>query len=92
MSNESDLDIDWAAIVDLLASEYGWTIKYIESLNLGQVIALRDKIRERYANQNGEISGNNESMPSDKLSISDFETKLGGKKRIRDDGITEIVI
>jgi len=91
MSKESDFDIDWAAIVDLLASEYGWTIDYIiNNLDLGQVISLKDKIRARYASQNGDVSADMETVPSDKVDIGYFE-KLG-KKHVRDDGVTEILI
>lgn len=93
MNNKNSDDIDWAAIIDLFASEYGWTIEYIKSLDLGQIISLRKKIKERYDRQNGQVSGDIGSMPgNEELSISDFETKLGGKKRVRKDGITEIVI
>lgn len=91
MNNQNSSDIDWAAIVDLLASEYGWTIKYIESLNLGQVILLKAKIQKRYERQNGEVSSDMETVSSnDELSISDFEKM--GKKHIREDGTVEIII
>lgn len=90
---DKSLDIDWAALIDLFASEYGWTIEYIKNLDLGQVMSLKEKIYERYEKQNS-VSEDNGSMPSgdQELSISDFETKLGGKRRIRKDGITEIII
>ena len=45
------LDIEWAEVVDILASEYGWTIKYIRSLDLGQIISLLKAIKLRYKKQ-----------------------------------------
>jgi len=90
MGKEADFDIDWAAIIDLFASEYGWTIDYITSLDLGQIISLKDKIRIRYASQNGDVSEGMEAVPSDKVDIGYFE-KIG-KRHVRDDGVTEIVI
>lgn len=90
---DNDIDIDWAALIDLFASEYGWSIKDIASLDLGQILSLKAKINERYEKQNG-VSGGSEGVPSgeQELTMSDFETKLGGKKRVRSDGVTEIVI
>lgn len=92
MNNQDSFDIDWAAIVDLFASEYGWTIDYIKNnLDLGQVIILRAKIQKRYERQNGEVSSDIETVSSnDELSISDFEKM--GKKHIREDGTVEIII
>ena len=91
--DKKEVDIDWAALIDLFASEYGWTVEYISSLDLGQIMSLKAKIRERYNQQNG-VSEDGESLPAGEqgLSISDFETKLGGKKRVREDGVTEIVL
>lgn len=40
-------DIDWAAICDILASEYGWTLDYIKTLNFGQITTLLKAIKER---------------------------------------------
>ena len=96
MDNESSTNIDWAGIIDLLASEYGWTIDYIKyNLDLGQVITLKNTIQKRYARENGEnseVSSDNETVPKseDNINISEFE-KIGGKKRIREDGVTEII-
>jgi len=92
--DNNDYDIDWAAIIDLFASEYGWTIDYIKSLDLGQIVSLKAMMKARYDTQNGVASEEGGSMPTgeDELSISDFETRLGGKKHIREDGVTEIVI
>ena len=58
-------------------------------------MALKSSIQARYDQQNGAVSEDNNSVPladSEKLSMSDFETKLGGKKVIRDDGTVEIII
>jgi hypothetical protein len=81
-----DYDIDWAEIIDILAKEYGWTIEYIKSLDLGQITSLLKVIRTRYAKQN-----NNEENQDDELSISDLKA-MGGKEQTREDGRKEIVI
>jgi len=78
-------DIDWAAIIDILAKEYGWTIEYIKSLDLGQIITLLKTIKARYGKESGE------ETPDKELSISDFKA-MGGKENIRPDGKKEIVI
>ncbi len=96
MDENSQLDIDWAAIVDILASEYGWTIDYIRSLDLGQVVALIKTIKARYRRQNsgtqGEIPEDIANPDGQEMPLSDFETKLGGKRRVRKDGVTEIIL
>jgi hypothetical protein len=69
-----------------LAKEYGWTIEYIKSLDLGQITSLLKVIRNRYDKQN-----NNEENPNEELSISDFKA-MGGKEQTREDGRKEIVI
>jgi hypothetical protein len=79
-------DIDWAAIIDILAKEYGWTIEYIKSLDLGQIITLLQTIKARYGKQNNE-----EENPDKELSISDFKA-MGGKEVTREDGKKEIII
>lgn len=93
MSSHDPHEIDWANIVDLLASEYGWTIEYIRTLDLGQVIALKAKIQARYDHKNGEVSSDTGAVPSseDDFKASDFE-KLGGKRNVREDGTVEIII
>lgn len=91
MDKKDSVDIDWAAIIDLLASEYGWTIRYIKSLDLGQVLSLKEAIRKRYEYQNTGISDNAGSVSSrDELSMLHFEKM--GKKHIREDGTVEIII
>lgn len=90
---KDNTDIDWADVVDLLASEYGWTNEYIaHNLDLGQVVALRNTIKKRYDKQNGQISSEDETVPSveESFNVSDFE-KLG-KKNVREDGTVEIII
>jgi len=82
-------DIDWAEVIDILAKEYGWTIDYIKSLDLGQIISLLKAIRNRYDRQNN--TGGNEEDPNRELSISDFKA-MGGKENIRPDGKKEIII
>ena len=86
------LDIDWAEVVDILASEYGWTIKYIRSLDLGQIISLLKAIKLRYKKQEKAVKEGMDDNPSDKeLNISDFKA-MGGQERIREDGRKEIIL
>jgi len=40
-------NIDWATVCDILASEYGWTLDYIKTLNFGQITVLLKAIKER---------------------------------------------
>ena len=80
---ENEYDIDWAVIIDILAKEYGWTIEYIKSLDLGQITSLLKAIRARYDKQN-----NNEENSDD---VSDLKA-LGGKEIVREDGRKEIII
>jgi hypothetical protein len=84
--DDTSYDIDWAEIVDILAKEYGWTIEYIKSLDLGQITSLLKVIRTRYDKQN-----NNEGTTDEELSISDLKA-MGGKEQTREDGRKEIVI
>jgi len=87
----SDSDIDWAEIVDILAREYGWTIDYIKSLDLGQITLLLRTIKARYNKQNNIDDGYEDSENNKELSISDFKA-MGGKVKIREDGRKEIII
>lgn len=80
---DNEYDIDWAVIIDVLAKEYGWTIEYIKSLDLGQITTLLQAIKARYDKQN-----NNEESSDD---VSDLKA-LGGKEIIREDGRKEIII
>ena len=95
MKDKASSDIDWAEIIDLFASEYGWTIDYITGLDLGQIVTLMEKIRARHNKQNEtdeETSPPEQDTGGDsELSMLDFETKLGGKKVV-EDGITKIII
>jgi hypothetical protein len=79
-------DIDWAELIDILAKEYGWTIEYIKSLDLGQITLLLKVIKARYDKQN-----NNGGNTEEELSISDLKA-MGGKEKTREDGRKEIVI
>lgn len=94
MDHESQLNIDWAAIVDILASEYGWTIDYIGSLDLGQIISLIKAIKVRYKSQNtqGDMPNDEANPEEQEMPLSDFEHKLGGKKHVRKDGTVEIIL
>lgn len=86
----SDYDIDWAEIVDILAREYGWTIDYIKSLDMGQITKLLRTIKNRYEKQNNGDNSSEYSEKNEELSIETFRTM--GKERIREDGRTEIII
>lgn len=89
--SSSEHDIDWAEMVDILAKEYGWTIEYIKSLDLGQITLLLRAIKNRYKKQNDEDTDFNEDSGKNKeLSIEDF--KAMGTENIREDGRTEIRI
>ena len=91
MSN-SDYDIDWAEIVDILAHEYCWTIDYIKTLDMCQITSLLKAIKIRYEKQaSANTNSEGVSNPNKDLSISDFKA-MGGKERIREDGRTEIVL
>jgi len=89
---KSKLNIDWAMIVDVLAAEYGWTIDYIKTLTLPQLIILIKSIKARYARQEESIKNNqnNEENSEQELPLSHFE--LLGKTTVREDGTKEIVI
>jgi hypothetical protein len=87
---DSDYDIDWAEIVDVLAREYGWTIDYIKSLDLGQITKLLKTIKDRYEKQNNADNSSEGLVNNEELSMSDF--KAMGEERVREDGRTEIVI
>ena len=91
MNNSHSSEVDWAAIVDLLAHEYGWTIKYIETLTLEQVVLLKAKIEKRYEQQNGQVSSDQKTVfEEDELNVPYFEQL--GKKNTRKDGTVEIII
>jgi len=96
--NKSRSDIDWAEIVDLFASEYGWTIEYIKSLDLGQIVILMDKMQIRRDRQNGSSEGETPSTlnvggvsSDEEMPMSYFENQLGGKKVV-ENGVTKIII
>lgn len=92
----NSLDIDWAELIDLFASEYGWTIDDIKKLDMGQIIILSKQIKKRYERQN---QANNQDMPQQDISpgengipTSDFITKMGGKLKTDEDGTKRIVV
>lgn len=90
---KNPLDINWAEVVDILASEYGWTIDYIRTLDLGQIISLLKAVKLRYKKQDKAIkeSTDTNNPSADELSISDFKA-MGGQERVREDGRKEIVL
>ena len=92
-------DIDWAEVVDLLAHEYGWTIKYIRTLTLGQISMLVSKIRKRYDAQDKATKDTqatkpegSDFKPSSEEVVTGTLLARGGKLRTRPDGTKEIVI
>ena len=42
-----DLEHNLLVVVDILASNYGWTIEYIQSLDLGEILKLLRLIKNR---------------------------------------------
>lgn len=94
------MDIDWAEIVDTLASEYGWTVEYIRTLDFGQIVSLKNQIYKRYEAQNGENTENTEKSITGKVddtqSQEEFarylEKSAGAKRNVREDGSIEIVL
>lgn len=95
---ERTLDIDWAAMVDLFASEYGWSIDDIKKLDMSQIVALARQIRKRYADQAASIKntetveGQTSPYSKEEMPISDFVTKMGGKMTTDEDGTKRIVL
>jgi len=66
-----DLEHNLFSIVDILASEYGWTIEYIQSLDFGEVNALLKQIAARIEKSRGkDFSLKNEKEALEQL-ISD---------------------
>ena len=65
--NKKSVDDEVAIIVDILASEYGWTIEYILSLPKQVILKMLKAIAERY-----EGSKHNEKSNS----LTDGESKL----------------
>ena len=91
MDDKSQLDIDWAAIVDIFASEYGWTIDVIKNLDLSQVISLVKTIKARYRKQSDSVNqGDNDTGSEEEMAMHDLERL--GKTVIREDGTKEIII
>lgn len=90
MSKENS-DIDWADIVDILAREYGWTIEYIKTLDLGQINTLLMAIKNRYEKQNNSEDTSEYSEDANNNLVSDFKA-IGGKEHIREDGRKEIIL
>lgn len=89
--NAKPFDIDWAYIVDLFASEYGWTIDQIKELDMGQVMSLVDAMKKRH-NANSGDDGIPQEMNNEEVSVHKLESDLKGKRTIREDGKTVIEI
>jgi len=63
-------DIDWAAICDILASEYGWTLDYIKTLNFGQITTLLKAIKERRDAEVGSLGRTGKFYPHSPKGVS----------------------
>ena len=94
---KNNMDIDWANIVDVFASEYGWTVDYIKTLDLGQIILLREQIHKRYEAQNGESPSESTGASitetnSEMEFVQYLEKNVGAKRKVRKDGTVELVL
>jgi hypothetical protein len=90
---DNKLEIDWAAVVDVLASEYGWTIEYIGTLDLSQVMSLIKVIKARNARQNGDtVEAHDDTESEEQMSASSFKSMFGGKIVKNDDGSETIIV
>ena len=83
-------------VVDLFAKEYGWSVEYIQSLTLPEIVGLTKAIRERKDNEdvlnqvniakgmNGKISSNRQKPkkldPSQDLKNLKVLARFLGKK------------
>ena len=82
-------------VVDLLAKEYGWTVEYIQNLEIPEIAGLVKAIRNRkdmedilcQVNVNRGMSGNvgsnrkkKQSKPEDEVKNLESLAKLLGKK------------
>lgn len=92
-------DIDWAAICDILSSEYGWTLDYIKTLNFGQITTLLKAIKERRDAEAGSLGQTDGFYPrspkgiSKKPSVIQMALQMGGKiEKDKDGKIKKITI
>lgn len=95
-------DIDWAAICDILASEYGWTLDYIKTLNFGQIIILLKAIKERRDAESGSLGQTGKVYPCSPKSVGGKPSKgrvvqmalqMGGKiEKDKDGKVKKIII
>lgn len=73
-------DIDWATICDILASEYGWTLDYIKTLNFGQITTLLKAIKERRDAEAGSLGRAGKFYPHSPKGI---DRKLSENKAVQ---------
>jgi len=95
-------DIDWAAICDILASEYGWTLDYIKTLNFGQITTLLKSIKERRDTEAGSSGRTGKFYPRSPKGISkkpsekgaiQMALQMGGKiEKDKDGKVKKIII
>ena len=95
-------DIDWAAICDILASEYGWTLDYIKTLNFGQITTLLRAIKERRDAEAGSFGSAGKVYPHSPKGISKkpsesgvikMALQMGGKiEKDKDGKVKKIII
>jgi len=87
-------NVDWSQIIDLFASEYGWTIEYITNLDLGQIGCLISAINKRKKAENGEPSEAPSANPEggNNSDLVQMSTQMGGKFEKQDDGTVKLII
>jgi len=95
-------EIDWATICDILASEYGWTLDYIKTLNFGQITVLLRAIKERRDAEAGSLGRTGKVYPHSPKGVSKKPSKsgviqmalqMGGKiEKDKDGKVTKIIM
>jgi len=95
-------NIDWAAICDILASEYGWTLDYIKTLNFGQITIMLKAIKERRDIEGGSLGRTGKVYPRSPKGVGgkpsengvvQMAHQMGGKiERDKDGKVKKIII
>lgn len=93
-NQNEEFKVDWAQIIDLFASEYGWTIDEISKLNATQISLLIRAIRKRRRSDAKNISRGLMGVPSKGSSnlrqTELFFRKAGAKVEKNKDGKLDI--
>lgn len=95
-------NVDWATICDILASEYGWTLDYIKTLNFGQITTLLGAMKKRRvaeAGGSGRVgkpyphSSKGASKKPSESSVVQMALQMGGKiEKDKDGKVKKIII